>query len=301
MIELLLSTEELETALAPLRASGKSIGLVPTMGALHRGHASLIEQSVSANDHTVVSIFVNPIQFDSKSDLDSYPRTLDKDMEIAEAAGAGYIFCPSVSEMYPDGFSTHIDMTGATEILCGESRPGHFRGVMTVVTKLFGIVRPRAAYFGEKDAQQLFVIKKMTRELNIPVAVVGCKTIRDRDLLAVSSRNIHLSAEERDAAGCLIRALLKAGTDISYAGIENPADSTLDADKIRRDMADLIKKEPLAKLDYAEVIDADTFKPVDEETTNILCAVAAYFGETRLIDNMTYKRNGHEYNCPCCS
>jgi pantoate--beta-alanine ligase len=301
MIDLLLSIEELDIALAPIRGAGKVVGLVPTMGALHKGHASLIEQSVQENDLTIVSIFVNPMQFDSKSDLTSYPRTLNKDMEIAEAAGADYIFCPSASEMYPDGFSTYVDMTGATERLCGESRHGHFRGVMTVVAKLFGIVRPSAAYFGEKDAQQLFVIKKMVRELNIPVTIVGCKTIRDRDLLAVSSRNVHLSSEEREAANCLIRALLKAGTDISYAGVDDPSIVTIDAQKIRDDMAELIDKEPLAKLDYAEVIDADTFESVTEDTINILCAVAAYFGETRLIDNMTYKLNGHEYGCPCCS
>jgi pantoate--beta-alanine ligase len=301
MVELLLSIEELEAALAPLRVAHKSIGLVPTMGALHKGHASLIEQSKAGNDYTVVSIFVNPLQFDNKALIKSYPRRLDKDMEIAEAEGADYIFCPSVAEMYPDGYSTYVEMTGATDLLCGKSRPGHFKGVTTVVTKLFGIVRPGHIYLGEKDAQQLFIIKKMVEELNIPVTVVGCKTVRERDLLAVSSRNVRLSPEEREAATCLVRALLKAGTDISYTGIEDPEQKTIDADKIREHMINQINKEPLARLDYAEVIDADTFEEVTDDSVNILCAVAAYFGETRLIDNMTYKLNGHEYGCPCCS
>jgi pantoate--beta-alanine ligase len=343
-VELLLSIDELRDVLDPIQDSGKSVGLVPTMGALHRGHASLIEESVTFNDYTVVSIFVNPIQFDDKSDLAAYPKTLDSDMQIAEDAGADFIFCPAAEEMYTDGFSTFVDMSGpATEVMCGASRPGHFRGVTTVVSKLFGIVGPDYAYFGEKDAQQLFIIKKMVRELNIPVIVVGCSTVRDRDSLAISSRNARLSEDERLAARCLVRALLKAGTvissaanaigpassagTISYALTDyattpanyattrtnnatvpaldaGPTDSDnpiFDTAKIRASLVEFIEKEPLARLDYAEVLDADTFEPVSDDTVKVLCAVAAYFGETRLIDNVTYKVNGHEYGCPCCS
>jgi pantoate--beta-alanine ligase len=328
-VELLLSIDELRDVLDPIQDSGKSVGLVPTMGALHRGHASLIEESVAFNDYTVVSIFVNPIQFDDKSDLAAYPKTLDSDMQIAEDAGADFIFCPAAEEMYPDGFSTFVDMSGpATEVMCGASRPGHFRGVTTVVSKLFGIVGPDYAYFGEKDAQQLFIIKKMVRELNIPVIITGVSTVRDRDSLAISSRNARLSEDERLAARCLVRALLKAGTVISAAasGIDG-RDSRLrgndnemrndmesgdipqggvsptpfDSAKIRASLVEFIEKEPLACLDYAEVLDADTFEPVSDDTVKVLCAVAAYFGETRLIDNVTYKVNGHEYGCPCCS
>jgi pantoate--beta-alanine ligase len=297
-VELLLSIDELRDVLDPIQDSGKSVGLVPTMGALHRGHASLIEESAAFNDYTVVSIFVNPIQFDDKSDLAAYPKTLDSDMQIAEDAGADFIFCPAVEEMYPDGFSTYVDMSGpATEVMCGASRPGHFRGVTTVVSKLFGIVGPDYAYFGEKDAQQLFIIKKMVRELNIPVIISGVSTVRDRDSLAISSRNARLSEDERLAARCLVRALLKAGTVIS-SDSDNPI---FDTAKIRACLVEFIEKEPLARLDYAEVLDADTLEPADDETVKVLCAVAAYFGETRLIDNVTYKVNGHEYGCPCCS
>jgi pantoate--beta-alanine ligase len=243
---------------------------------------------------------------------------LDSDMQIAEDAGADFIFCPSVEEMYPEGFSTFVDMSGpATEVLCGASRPGHFRGVTTVVSKLFGLVGPDYAYFGEKDAQQLFIIKKMVRELDIPVIVVGCSTVRDRDSLAISSRNARLSEDERLASRCLVRALLKAGTVISSAssgiegrdsrlrgndnGLGNVSPSPFDTAKIRACMVEFIEKEPLARLDYAEVLDADTFEPVSGDTVKVICAVAAYFGETRLIDNVTYKVNGHEYGCPCCS
>ncbi|MDR2487133.1 MAG: pantoate--beta-alanine ligase, partial [Clostridiales Family XIII bacterium] len=168
-IELLLSPNEVHAALTPHRRAHASVGFVPTMGALHRGHASLIEQCAEQNDVTVVSIFVNPIQFDDPGDFDAYPSTLEADMKVCEEAGADYIFVPSPAEMYPAGFSSFVDMSGASDVLCGRSRPGHFRGVLTVVSKLLNIVLPAAAYFGEKDAQQLFVIRKMVRELNMPV------------------------------------------------------------------------------------------------------------------------------------
>jgi pantoate--beta-alanine ligase len=279
-VSVLRTVREVREALSPLRGAG--IGFVPTMGALHRGHFSLIEQCARQNETTVVSIFVNPIQFDSAGDLHSYPRTFDADKVLCEEAGADFIFVPGVSEIYPDGFSTFVDTSEGADQLCGAARPGHFRGVLTVVNKLFNIVQPAVAYFGEKDAQQIFLIRKMVRDLGMPVLVVGCPTVRDSDMVAVSSRNARLSARERGAAACLHRALTRAVA------------AAPDIDKIREIMVETIAAEPLATLDYAEVLDADTLKPATQGTKNILLAVAAILGETRLIDNMTFRRYSHE-------
>jgi pantoate--beta-alanine ligase len=264
---------------------GRPIGLVPTMGALHRGHGSLI--SCSAEDQrperglTVVSIFVNPIQFDDRSDLDAYPQTPDSDLRLCGEAGADFVFAPSAREMYPDGFSTFVDAEGeCLTKMCGAARPGHFRGVLTVVSKLFHIAQPTRAYFGEKDAQQLFAIKKMARDLDMDIQVIGRPTVREADGLALSSRNSRLSARERAAARCLVRALGE-GRAIIEGNQEASADSA------KKSMAAAIEAEALARLDYAEILDADTFGDVTRDTRKALLAVAAYFGETRLIDNMS--------------
>jgi len=256
----------------------KSIGLVPTMGALHKGHLSLIRRSAAKNDLTIVSIFVNPIQFDDLKDLDAYPKTLDSDAKAAFEAGADVVFAPDAQAMYPEGFSTFVDMTGASEHLCGASRASHFKGVLTVVAKLLGICMPDRAYFGEKDAQQLAVVKKMAAELNIPVEVIGCPTVREEDGLAMSSRNARLSEEGRAAAQCLFRAL-NAAKALFKAGEQNPK-------VITGAMSAVISGEPLARLDYAELVDQSSFETPQTAREGDLLALAVYIGDVRLIDNM---------------
>ncbi|MDR1042933.1 MAG: pantoate--beta-alanine ligase [Clostridiales Family XIII bacterium] len=280
---------DLKEAFAPARLAKRPIGLVPTMGALHLGHGSLISRS--ARDQrpdegvTVVSIFVNPIQFEDRFDLDSYPQTLDSDLKLCEEAGADFVFAPSANEMYPEGFSTFVDMEGDfLTKLCGAARPGHFRGVLTVVSKLLHITQPTRAYFGEKDAQQLFVIKKMARDLGMDVQVIGCPTVRDSDGLALSSRNSRLSDKERVAARCLARAI-EDGRSALAERAAHDLNSRVEA--VKKSMASIIEAESLARLDYADILDADTFGDVTRGTRKALLAVAAYFGETRLIDNMS--------------
>ncbi|MDR0852064.1 MAG: pantoate--beta-alanine ligase [Clostridiales Family XIII bacterium] len=271
----------LREQLAVQRKSGKSIGLVPTMGALHAGHRSLIEKSAAENDITVVSIFVNPIQFGPNEDLDKYPKSFDADVSLCTEAGAGIIFHPTPSEMYPDGFSLYVDSDAMTDVMCGRSRPGHFRGVMTVVSKLFHIAAPDKAYFGEKDAQQLAIIQKMTRDLDFPVQIVGCPIVREADGLALSSRNTYLSDEERTAALCLYRAL-SLGKLLAASGERNPAE-------IVKAVTNAIGAEKLAHIDYVELLDAGRLCAISEQTSSVLLAVAAYFGSTRLIDNLTFE------------
>jgi len=262
---------------ADARARGVRIGLVPTMGALHEGHLSLVRRAVSENDLTVVSVFVNPIQFDDPVDLAAYPKTLETDAEAAIGAGADIVFAPGADEIYPEGFSTYIDMTGASEQLCGASRPSHFRGVLTVVGKLFGICMPDAAYFGEKDAQQLALVQKMAAELCMNVRVVGCPTVRENDGLAMSSRNERLSPAERAAARCLYRSLTEAAS-LFQAG-ETAAAVLTDA------MRAAIENEPLARIDYAEIADPLTLTAAPAARKGDLAALAVYIGGTRLIDN----------------
>lgn len=259
------------------RDAGLSVGLVPTMGYLHEGHASLIKTSSSANDRTVVSVFVNPIQFGPGEDLESYPRDIEHDSEIAQAAGADLIFNPEPEEMYLDNFSTFVDMTGLTEELCGLSRPGHFRGVCTVVTKLFNIVKPDRAYFGKKDAQQLAVIRHMVQDLNVDIEVVGCPIVREEDGLAKSSRNTYLSPEERKAAVVLSKSI-NAGKEMVKSGEK-------DVGIILAKMQEIIEAEPLAKIDYIKMVDADTIKQTKTIEAPAICAMAVYIGKTRLIDN----------------
>ena len=259
------------------KAEGKSIGFVPTMGYLHEGHESLIKRAVAENDVAVVSIFVNPMQFGPTEDLASYPRDLEADSKLCEADGAKLIFHPEPEEMYHDGFCSFVDMNGLTNALCGLSRPVHFRGVCTVVSKLFNIVKPDRAYFGEKDAQQLAVIKRMVDDLNMDIEIIGCPIIREADGLAKSSRNTYLSEETRKQAVILSKAL-RQGKEMIEAGERNP-------EVVKKIIRDTIETMPLAKIDYVEMVDFKTFENVTEITGEVLTAVAVYIGKTRLIDN----------------
>ena len=259
------------------RKEGLTVGLVPKMGYLHEGHKSLIDRAVAENDRVVVSVFVNPMQFGPSEDLESYPRDMDRDAALCEKAGASLIFHPDPSEMYHKDFSSFVDMTTLTGGLCGKTRPIHFRGVCTVVSKLFNIVVPDKAYFGQKDAQQLAVIRHMVSDLNFGIEIVGCPIIREEDGLAKSSRNTYLSAQEREAALILSKSLAK-GKEALKAG-------EVDAAKIRQIILDEIATEPLAKVDYVEVVDWNTLEPVETVKEPVLVAMAVYIGKTRLIDN----------------
>jgi len=272
---------EMRNVIKQWKREGLQIGLVPTMGYLHEGHSSLIKRASDENDRVVVSIFVNPIQFGQGEDFERYPRDMDHDMAVCRDAGADAIFHPDIFEMYADDFCTYVDMTGLTDTLCGRSRPGHFRGVCTVVNKLFNIVNPDKAYFGQKDAQQLAVIKRMVRDLNIDVEIVGCPTVREPDGLAKSSRNAYLNEQERRAALVLYRSLLLA-KDLLDQGERN-------AEAIIEAMTDHIRKEPLAKIDYVEVVDAVSLQKVNRIAEDILIAIAVFIGKTRLIDNLFYE------------
>lgn len=259
------------------KREGLSVGLVPTMGYLHEGHKSLIDKAVEENDRVVVSVFVNPIQFGPSEDLASYPRDLERDGKICEEAGADLVFHPADGEMYFEDFCTFVDMDDLTKGLCGKSRPTHFRGVCTVVSKLFHIVAPDRAYFGQKDAQQLAVVRRMVRDLNFDLEIVGCSIVREADGLAKSSRNTYLNEEERKAAVILHRALSE-GERLLQAGEKS-------AEKIVAAIRNTIEGEALARIDYVEVVDWDTLKPVDQIQGEVLAAVAVYIGKTRLIDN----------------
>lgn len=280
-MKLVKTIKEVRDIIKQWRAEGQTIGLVPTMGYLHEGHTSLIDESVKNNNKTVVSVFVNPMQFAPTEDLESYPRDIEHDSALCREHGADLIFNPEPSEMYKDGFSTYVDMSVLTEELCGLSRPIHFRGVCTVVTKLFNIVTPDSAYFGEKDAQQLAVIKHMVRDLNMDINVVGCPIVREADGLAKSSRNTYLSSEERWAA-LILSKTLKLGKELIDNGERNTG-------AIINAMTANIKTEPLAKIDYVKIVDSETMQPVDKIDRPVLCAMAVYIGKTRLIDNFSFK------------
>lgn len=260
------------------RKEGLSVGFVPTMGYLHEGHESLVKRAVAENDRVVVSIFVNPMQFGPKEDLATYPRDLDADSKLCEAAGATLIFHPEPEEMYEDEFCSYVDMNGLTNALCGLSRPVHFRGVCTVVNKLFNIVMPDKAYFGEKDAQQLAVVKRMVKDLDMDIEIVGCPIIREADGLAKSSRNTYLSKEGREQALVLSKSIF-AGKKLVEAGERDTA-------KVIGAMKEIIEGAPMAKIDYVEIVDINTMKSIDVIQGEILCAIAVYIGdEARLIDN----------------
>ena len=274
------SVKEVRDAVKEWKAQGLSVGFVPTMGYLHEGHESLIKKAVKDNDRVVVSIFVNPMQFGPTEDLDKYPRDLERDSKLCENAGANLIFHPEKEEMYFEDFSSYVDINGLSDELCGKSRPIHFRGVCTVVTKLFNIVNPDRAYFGEKDAQQLAIIRRFVSDLNIDIEIIGCPIIREEDGLAKSSRNTYLSKEERQAALILSQSLNLA-KDAINSGERN---SSVVIDII----SNSIKKEPLAKIDYIEIVDSLAMKPVKTIEKSVLVAIAVYIGKTRLIDNFTF-------------
>lgn len=276
---------EVREAVKAWHKQGLTVGLVPTMGYLHEGHASLIARASKENDRVVVSDFVNPIQFAPNEDLASYPRDIDRDAKVCEENGADIIFHPTPEEMYHKDFSTFVDITGPSEELCGKSRPIHFRGVCTVVSKLFLIASPDRAYFGQKDAQQLAVIKRMVRDLNFDIEIVGCPIIREADGLAKSSRNTYLSPEERKAAVILHKALEK-GKELVLNG-EKSAKAVIDT------VTQIINSEPLAKIDYVQVVGFPNIKVVEDINGDILTAVAVYIGKTRLIDNFIIE-NGKE-------
>lgn len=275
--------DEVRSEVNKWRSQGLSVGLVPTMGYLHQGHISLMEAAKKDNDKVVVSIFVNPMQFGANEDLASYPRDMERDSHLAEEAGIDLIFSPNPEEMYGSGFCSFVDMTGLTEILCGKSRPVMFRGVCTVVSKLFNIVTPDRAYFGQKDAQQLSVICRMVKDLNFPIEIVGCPIIREKDGLAKSSRNVYLTAEERKAALILNKSLKQASVRI--------AEGERNAAILKEEVENLISSEPLAKIDYVEILDWETLKPIEKIKDSALVAVAVYFGKARLIDNYIYIPN----------
>ena len=271
--------DELKEVLKDFKSEGKSIGLVPTMGFLHKGHASLIKKAVEENDIVVVSDFVNPIQFGPNEDLEAYPRDINADSKLCEDLGADFIFNPEPSEMYHDK-KAFVDIEGLSDNLCGARRAGHFRGVCTVCTKLFNIVGPDKAYFGQKDAQQLSIIKKLVFDLNIPVEIVACPIVREDDGLAMSSRNTYLSTDERKAALCLSKAIFEG---------EKMAKEGASVKEVLEKMEEIISSEKLAKIDYISAVDLETIKDVDNFNKDTLVAIAVYIGKTRLIDNFIYE------------
>ena len=280
-MEIITTIENIRSIVNHWKDKGYSIGFVPTMGYLHDGHAALIDQARKDNDKVIVSIFVNPTQFGENEDLNSYPRDINRDKSLCEAHKADIIFSPTSDEMYHDR-KAFVNIVELSDTLCGISRPIHFKGVCTVVTKLFNIIQPTNAYFGEKDAQQLAIIRKMVFDLNFPVNIIGVPIVRESDGLAKSSRNTYLSSEERKAATILYKAI-QEGKECINRGAS--ADSIINA------MTNIVNTEPLAKIDYISVVDANTMQPVHEITSPVLVAMAVYIRSTRLIDNFSFDTN----------
>jgi pantoate--beta-alanine ligase len=279
-MKVVTTIDEVRQHVKSWRQNGESIGLVPTMGYLHEGHQSLMAAAKKDNQKVIVTIFVNPIQFGPNEDLASYPRDLERDKNACQQMGVDLIFCPLANEMYDANFSSYVNVDGLTNALCGKKRPGHFKGVCTVVTKLFNITQPDRAYFGQKDAQQLAVIKRMVKDLNIDIDIIGCPIVREGDGLAKSSRNSYLSESERAAAVCLFQSI-ECAKQMIQAGEKSVA-SILTA------MQKMINAQPLAKIDYIEFVDFATLTAVDSLNQDSLCALAVYIGKTRLIDNFIY-------------
>ena len=275
------TVEDVKLQVREWKKEGLTVGLVPTMGYLHEGHESLIKRAVAENDRVVVSVFLNPTQFAPNEDLASYPRDFEADTKLCEGAGAALVFHPEPSEMYAEDACTFVDMTAVTKELCGKSRPIHFRGVCTVVNKLMNISMADRAYFGQKDAQQLAVIRRMVRDLNMNVEVVGCPIIREADGLAKSSRNTYLSEEERKA-GLVLSQAVKLGQKLVAEGEKSAA-------AVTGAMSELISAEPLAKIDYVSMVSWDSIEPVETIEGPVLVAMAVYIGKTRLIDNFIYE------------
>ena len=270
-------TEMRELALS-WRAQGCSIGFVPTMGYLHRGHLSLMEAARAENDYVVVSIFVNPAQFGPNEDFARYPRDLSADTALAESVHADVLFCPAAADIYPPGFATYVEPLELSGRLCGKSRPGHFRGVCTVVLKLFNIVRPSRAYFGQKDAQQFIILRRMTDDLNLDIEMKSLPIVRERDGLALSSRNVYLTEMERQQAVALSRALNRAGGLFGAGERQTVA--------LRAALAEELGRAPLGRIDYVEIVDTVNLQPLETVDNAALIALAVFFGKTRLIDNI---------------
>jgi pantoate--beta-alanine ligase len=280
-MEIITTIENIRSIVNQWKDKGYSIGFVPTMGYLHDGHAALIDQARKDNDKVIVSIFVNPTQFGENEDLNSYPRDINRDKSLCEAHKADIIFSPTSDEMYHDR-KAFVNIVELSDTLCGISRTIHFKGVCTVVAKLFNIIQPTNAYFGEKDAQQLAIIRKMVYDLNFPINIIGVPIVRESDGLAKSSRNTYLSSEERKAATILYKAIQMGKQTIKRGA---------SADSIINTMTEIINTEPLAKIDYVSVVDANTMQPVHEITSPVLVAMAIYIGSTRLIDNFSFDAN----------
>jgi pantoate--beta-alanine ligase len=278
VLKVCTTIEETRTCSRSARSSGRRVGLVPTMGALHEGHLSLVRAAKAQSDFVIVSIFVNPLQFGPKEDLSKYPRTFDQDRSLLEREGNDLIFAPSEAEMYPGDAVSFVEVEGLSERLDGQSRPGHFRGVTTVVSKLFHIVEPDKAFFGQKDAAQVAIVKRMVRDLDMPVEIVVCPIVREADGLALSSRNTYLSPEQREQALVLSRALRHVQE--LFAQGERQASHLVEAG------TQAFAEEPAVGLDYLSVVDPNSLEPVDQAAPGTLVAVAAYVGTTRLIDNL---------------
>jgi len=278
IMKIIDNIQRMSTLIKMLKKEGRSIGFVPTMGYLHEGHLSLVKAAKKHTDVVVMSIFVNPKQFGHGEDFDKYPRDLKRDEELSRNAGVDIIFFPSVKDMYPEGFRTYVTVEKLTDTLCGESRPGHFRGVATVVAKLFNIVKPDIAYFGQKDAQQAIVIKKMVKDLNMGIEIKVMPTIREKDGLAMSSRNAYLSEVERNDAAILYQSL-KAAESLIAGGEKIPKN-------VIRAMERLIKEKPSAKIEYISIVDAEDLQDASLISGEVLVALAVFIGKTRLIDNV---------------
>lgn len=280
-MQILTKIEDIRQELLVIRTSAKKIALVPTMGYLHEGHLSLVDVAKVNADVVVMSIFVNPTQFAPNEDLMRYPRDIERDERLARERGVDYIFHPEVAEMYPDPYFTYVVTEQLAKVLCGISRPTHFRGVTTVVAKLFNIIQPDVAVFGQKDAQQAVIVKQMVRDLNFPIQIIVAPIVRESDGLAMSSRNVYLTPEERQQAPIIFKAL--------QAARENVKNGLTDANHVRDQITKMIQTSPLARIDYVEIIDDQTLTPVETVKPGTFAAVAVYYGKTRLIDNIYLK------------
>ena len=280
-MKIIHTIKDLQTELSELKAQGKKVGLVPTMGALHAGHASLVKRSVNENDVTVVSVFVNPTQFNDKNDLVKYPRTLDADCKLLESCGVTFVFAPSVEEIYPEPDTRRFSYAPLDTVMEGAFRPGHFNGVCQIVSKLFDIVKPHCGYFGEKDFQQLAIIREMVRQMKFDLEIVGCPIVREEDGLALSSRNARLSAEERENALNISRTLFKSRT---FA-------TTHSVSETQKMVEDAIAAAPGLRLEYFEIVDGNTLQKVGDwnDTSYVVGCITVFCGEVRLIDNIKYK------------
>jgi len=277
-MQIITKIEELKRWVVDAKKAQQKVGFVPTMGYFHEGHLSLMKQARQENELVVVSLFVNPIQFEPQEDLACYPRDLERDQAMAAQVGVDLLFVPESRDMYPDGFQSYVEVVEVSQGLCGGQRLGHFRGVATVVLKLFNLVEANRAYFGEKDAQQLRVIRQMVRDLSVNVEIIGCPIVREADGLAFSSRNVYLNLTERQAALVLSRTL-KLAQQLILEGLR-------DSEELSRKLLVMISQEPLAKLDYLEILESDSLRPISKITGVVLIALAVKIGKTRLIDNL---------------